>query len=319
MPIWTIPAIAALAAWGLLALLLKRSEILPLDLPNDRSLHSHPMPRIGGMALLPGAAIAWSLSGHSDDATRLLGVLAFVLFLLSLLDDKAGLPITWRFGVHIVVSAVASIALLGFCPQAMVCIFLIAWMTNLYNFMDGANGLAGGMAVIGFGVYALAAEGGSIVFLAAALSGAALGFLAFNFDPARVFLGDAGSVPLGFLAGGLGLVGIIELYWPWWFPLLVFSPFVVDASATLARRVLRRQPFWQAHREHYYQRLVRMGWSHRRLALAEYALMLLASASALLLRRADGVVVAVAGLFWCLTYATLMGFIDRRWSEQGAM
>jgi hypothetical protein len=97
-------------------------------------------------------------------------------------------------------------------------------------------------------------------------------FLLLNFSPARVFMGDAGSVPLGFLAGGIGIAGWRTVSWPAWFPLLVFSPFVVDASVTLARRMfMRRERFWHPHREHYYQRLVRMGWSHRRLALTEYA------------------------------------------------
>ena len=86
-------------------------------------------------------------------------------------------------------------------------------------------------------------------------------------------MGDAGSIPLGFLSAALGILGWRAGHWPLWFPLLVFSPFVVDASLTLARRVLRGERFWQAHRSHYYQRLVQLGWGHRNTALAEYALM----------------------------------------------
>jgi UDP-N-acetylmuramyl pentapeptide phosphotransferase/UDP-N-acetylglucosamine-1-phosphate transferase len=154
--------------------------------------------------------------------------------------------------------------------------------------------------------------------LAFALSGAALGFLLFNFDPARVFLGDAGSIPLGFLAGGLGLLGVVKGVWPWWFPLLAFSPFVVDATATLLRRMARREKFWTAHREHYYQRLVRMGWSHRRLALVEYTLMAACGASALALLHAD-FGLQMAGLsLWAAAYAGLMLFIDSRWANRAA-
>ena len=95
-------------------------------------------------------------------------------------------------------------------------------------------------------------------------------------------MGDAGSIPLGFLAGGFGLAGWQAGVWPAWFPVLVFSPFIVDASVTLMRRALRRQRIWQAHCEHYYQRLVRSGWGHRKTALAGYALMLACGAVAFL-------------------------------------
>ncbi len=154
--------------------------------------------------------------------------------------------------------------------------------------------------------------------LAFCLTAAATGFLVFNFSPAKVFMGDAGSVPLGFLAGTFGLAGWQEEVWPAWFPLLVFSPFVVDASATLMKRVLRREKFWQAHREHYYQRLVRMGWSHRRLALFEYVLMVACGISALILLSA-GLQLQVLGLSaWVAIYAGLMLFIDRRWASSAA-
>jgi UDP-N-acetylmuramyl pentapeptide phosphotransferase/UDP-N-acetylglucosamine-1-phosphate transferase len=95
-------------------------------------------------------------------------------------------------------------------------------------------------------------------------------------------MGDVGSVPLGFLAAAFGVIGWQQRDWAWWFPLLVFSPFIVDASVTLARRLLRRDRVWEAHRDHYYQRLVQLGWGHRRTALAEYGLMLACGMLALL-------------------------------------
>jgi len=120
--------------------------------------------------------------------------------------------------------------LLALPPQGwlVVALFAVAvgWMANLYNFMDGADGMAGGMALIGFSVYALAAAvGGAPAFALVNLcvAAAALGFLVFNFPPARVFMGDAGSIPLGFLAGALGLQGWAQDLWPLWFPLVVFG------------------------------------------------------------------------------------------------
>jgi len=154
----------------------------------------------------------------------------------------------------------------------------------VYNFMDGADGLAGGMSVIGFGAYALAAvsEGdAAVAALSLALAASALAFLVHNFHPARIFLGDVGSIPLGFLAGALGIIGWRNDTWPLWFPVLVFGPFIADSTVTLVRRLLRGERVWQAHREHYYQRMVRLGAGHRRTALVLYALMLVCAAAAL--------------------------------------
>jgi len=196
----------------------------------------------------------------------------------------------------------------------------VAWMTNLYNFMDGSDGLAGGMAVIGFGAYALAAASGGhapLLALSAALAAAALGFLLFNFPPARVFLGDVGSVPLGFLAGALGIVGWRDDLWPLWFPALVFAPFIADASATLLRRLARREKVWQAHREHYYQRLVRTGAGHRGAALAGYALMLVCAAAALYGRTERPLVQAAAVAAGLAALAVTGAWIDMRWARHG--
>jgi UDP-N-acetylmuramyl pentapeptide phosphotransferase/UDP-N-acetylglucosamine-1-phosphate transferase len=129
-------------------------------------------------------------------------------------------------------------------------------------------------------------------------------------------MGDAGSIPLGFLAGGLGLQGWQAGAWPAWFPVLVFSPFVVDASLTLARRLFRGERVWQAHREHAYQRLVLAGWSHRRLAAYAYALMLAAAACALAARRQGFMVQCGTILAWAALYALLAVAIDRRAPRQ---
>ena len=156
--------------------------------------------------------------------------------------------------------------------------------------MDGSDGLAGGMALIGFGAYAVAAQLAGdqpLAVLSLALCAASAAFLLYNFHPARIFMGDVGSVPLGFLAGALGLAGWANDVWPLWFPLLVFAPFMCDATLTLLKRLLRRERVWQAHREHYYQRLVRMGFGHRGTAWIEYAAMLGCALAALAARAAE--------------------------------
>jgi UDP-N-acetylmuramyl pentapeptide phosphotransferase/UDP-N-acetylglucosamine-1-phosphate transferase len=305
---------ALVAVLGLLALLRWR-RLLPVDLPNERSLHTRPTPRIGGLALLPAVLAGAWLGGVRDFDSGVLLICAAALFVVSVGDDRYGLGVGLRLLAHIGAALGFCLWLLGPLPVAVLAALGLVWLVNLYNFMDGANGLAGGMALIGFGALALASGNAPLGW---AIAGAAAGFLCFNIDPARVFLGDAGSVPLGLLAGGLGLLGAVRGDWPLWFPLLVFSPFIVDATATLLRRLLRGEKVWQAHREHYYQRLVRMGWSHRRLALTEYVLMATVATSALALLAAPllGQWLGVAA--WGLVYAGLMYWIDRLWQRNQA-
>ena len=277
-----VPLAAALACAAVVLTLLRRPEWLPLDRPNERSLHEAPIPRIGGVGLMAGVLLAFALLR----AEPLLAALIAILTVVSFLDDRSHLPIGVRFTAHAVAAVVfVALAMSDLHPiwQAAA-VLAVIWTTNLYNFMDGSDGLAGGMTLFGFAAYALGAWlAGDSIFaaLAGSVAAAATAFLAFNFPPARVFMGDAGSIPLGFLAATLGLLGWREGYWPIWFPVLVFSPFVLDASVTLARRVLRGERFWEAHKIHYYQRLVQLGWGHRNTALAEYALMALCGGVAL--------------------------------------
>ena len=288
-----------------------------LDVPNDRSLHRVPTPRTGGLGLFLGVAIAWFLTG--DGALSNLALLTIVVSAIFLVDDVRSLSVGVRFASQFVAAAVFAVAS-GLQPLLLMPVLIlgIVWSMNLYNFMDGANGLAGGMAVVGFGAYALAANAagaGDLAVVSAIIAGAALGFLAWNFDPARIFLGDAGSIPLGFLAAAIGLLGWQRGVWPFWFPLLVFSPFVLDATLTLVRRVLRGEKVWEAHKVHYYQRLVGLGWSHRRMALAEYAIMIAAAVSALLFREVGWVTATVLIGVWAVAYIAIAMTIDRRWTE----
>jgi UDP-GlcNAc:undecaprenyl-phosphate GlcNAc-1-phosphate transferase len=312
-----LPFLVFAVSAGLLAWLLRsgRAHRWALDQPNHRSLHTAPTPRVGGLGIVAGVLLATVLLGQG-----LLAGLLLLLAAVSWFDDRGHVLILVRLGVQflaIIVWVVVQVPdgwLLG-----VAAVFALVWMANLYNFMDGSDGLAGGMAVFGFGAYGVAAwlaGDGALALLAVSVAAAALGFLCLNFPPARVFMGDAGSVPLGFLAGAIGLTGWLQGAWPAWFPVLVYSPFVADASATLLKRMLRGERFWQAHRDHYYQHLVRMGWSHRKLALAEYALMAACGGSALALLHA-GAEVQVMGLSaWVAVYGGLILFIDSCWAKR---
>ena len=316
-------ALAPLAAF-FAAVLVARLLLTPagrrlaLDTPNDRSLHAHPVPRTGGLAVVAGVAVACALAQPGVAVT--LGA-ALALAAVSFADDLLGLPTLARLAAHLAAASVVLAFELGYAEPVLFTILLltIAWYTNLYNFMDGSDGLAGGMAVIGFGAYAIAAHlsgAGPFAALCASVAAAAAGFLVFNFPPARLFMGDAGSVPLGFLAGALGVVGWSRGYWPIWFPLLVFAPFVCDATLTLLRRALRRERVWQAHRDHYYQRLVRMGFGHRGTALVEYAVMAGCAAIALLARREPSTVQAGALALAAALLIAIAFWVDLRWARQ---
>jgi UDP-N-acetylmuramyl pentapeptide phosphotransferase/UDP-N-acetylglucosamine-1-phosphate transferase len=321
--------IAGALAFGLAAALvwlLSRPGLasLVLDVPNERSLHDRPIPRTGGIGLFVAAALTWvsaTSMGAAGAVLQPLAGIAGALAAVFLIDDVRGLTVGLRLGAQ-VLAATAFLVVAGLSlPLLLLPLFVvgITWSSNLYNFMDGANGLAGGMAIAGFGAYALAAQMAGQADLAIAsltIAGAAAGFLVWNFDPARIFLGDAGSIPLGFLASTLGITGWSQGAWPFWFPLVVFSPFVVDACVTLVKRALAGERLSQAHKSHYYQRLVRMGWSHRRLALSEYALMTAAAASALFAREARPIISGSVVVLWIGVFLVLAIAIDRHWQAR---
>jgi UDP-N-acetylmuramyl pentapeptide phosphotransferase/UDP-N-acetylglucosamine-1-phosphate transferase len=243
-----------------------------------------------------------------------------LLAAVSFLDDTRGLPVRWRLAAHFL-AACALLPTVGARVGPLAALIAVAatvWMVNLYNFMDGSDGLAGGMAFFGFGFYALAAWlGGQPSFAVANLTvvAAAGAFLLFNFHPARIFMGDAGSIPLGFLAAALGFLGWQRGIWPLWFPPMVFSPFVVDASVTLLKRLLRREKVWQAHRDHYYQRLVRMGAGHRNTALMEYILMAAVGGASVWAAGRGGTLQAAFLLAWVPVYGGLLRWIDVHWQR----
>jgi len=314
------PLISALVALVLTLLLTQSKHGKWVDIPNERSLHTGPTPRIGGVALMAGILSGWLLM--SQFWIGWITLPALFLFALSLADDMRGLSAKTRLIAHFVAALAAlwgaGIGWLWLLPLLL----FIVWMTNLYNFMDGSDGLAGGMAVFGFGFYGIAGlVNGDEIFamLSFTVGAAALGFLFHNFPPAKVFMGDAGSIPLGFFAATFGVWGWQHGYWPFWYPLLVFSPFVADATVTLFKRILRGEQLAQAHRSHYYQRLVQMGWGHRNTAIAEYVLMFLAGASAL-----RGLGMSVRGqclllICWGVIYFGLMIWVDRCWNRNEAL
>ena len=285
-----------------------------LDFPNSRSLHIDPVPRVGGVGLLFGAILAWLVFSVSLPVSIWLGV--SVLAGISVIDDVWKVSVRYRLIVHALVALGCCVSLLldvqGWLP-VIVCTLMVIWMSNLFNFMDGSDGLAGGMVLIGFGFYGLAAvSSGDIDFALVnfSVAGASLGFLLHNFHPARVFLGDVGAIPLGYLASVMGLLGWINGLWSLWVPLLIFSPFIADATVTLIKRLLRGEKIWLAHREHYYQRMVQSGLGHKHTALIGYGLMCVAGLSAIWVNERDILIQFVMVVIWGLIYLGLMLMMD---------
>lgn len=251
-----------------------------LDRPNERSSHTHPTPRNGGLAIIAGIVVVLLLFGGWHDARQLV-VLGWAATIagMGLLDDLRSLPARYKLGVQALAAAAAILAadvtlrvvelpLLGDLrlPHVVglfVTLFWIVGMTNAYNFMDGVNGIAAVQAIVCGSAYAWFSnmQGDSAgVVLALGLVGGAAGFLVFNAS-GSIFMGDVGSSTLGFL---FAVLALRLTYWdvPFLAAVLPLLPFLVDTAITLARRTIRRERLFEAHRTHYYQRLTNFGWSH---------------------------------------------------------
>jgi UDP-N-acetylmuramyl pentapeptide phosphotransferase/UDP-N-acetylglucosamine-1-phosphate transferase len=309
--------VVSLAATGGALWWLKHRQIL--DEPNHRSSHTSPTPRGGGLALVPVLAVAWAVTailGMAPLATLAVVVLALALAFLCWRDDLGGLPVLQRFGAQIVAILIGLFfvhggghVFQGLLPPALdyaLTALLWLWFVNLYNFMDGIDGITGGQTVaIGFGAALVAflssdPNGGALP-LGLTLGAVALGFLAWNWAPAKLFLGDVGSIPLGYLTGWLllGMAGEGQ-----WAPALILPLYyLVDATVTLLRRAVRFERIWHAHREHFYQRAVQAGLGHGAVVLRILAanLLLIGLASLGLAWPWVAVVLAfvvVGGLLW---------------------
>ncbi len=315
LPIIVSFALAAAFTW------LFSSRFTPLkilDHPNERSLHVAPVHRTGGLAILIGAFLAVLLSGSLgllNEFSNVFILSAAVLLFISFLDDLRHVAIGIRFLTQALAAFLVCFYFLGI---QLIWLFPVAialvWMINLYNFMDGMDGFAGGMSAIGFGFFSLIAyQQGAIepALLCALIASASVGFLLFNFPPAKIFMGDAGSTLMGFFAGIAILYFHLENLLFAGLGVLLFSPFIIDATVTLLRRMYRGEKFWLAHRTHYYQRLVQAGWGHKATVLVEYGLMLLCGGTVLLVAQQPALQWPVmAG--WLSGYAVIMLWLEKR-------
>jgi Fuc2NAc and GlcNAc transferase len=273
----------ALTAWALSY----GSRHRILDLPQARSSHTVPTPRGGGAGLVITFLMfvlfaGWRAVIDARLAAALVGG-GFAVALTGALDDRFKLPARFRIAIHFLASIWALWMLRGAPPLYLgwavwnwgwigdlVCLIGIAWMINLYNFMDGIDGLAGLEAICASMLSALLLARSGLEGLsqsALMLAAASAGFLVWNWSPAKVFMGDVGSGFLGFVFGVLAVSSAKQrpwLLWPW---LILLSVFIVDASLTLMRRLVSGKQWYQAHRSHAYQHAAKRWGSHSKVTL----------------------------------------------------
>jgi len=310
---WLIPALAGLSFC--LTAVLRRYALSKslLDIPNMRSSHSVPTPRGGGVAIVMsylGGLTALSATGLIPATVfiALTGAGALTA-IIGFLDDHGHIAARWRLLAHFsaaawavwwlgglpVVSVYGLQIDMGWVGHLLAVIYLV-WMLNLYNFMDGIDGIAGVEAVTvcagGFLLYwvsNVAGQGWPLILLIAGVAG----FLFWNFPPARIFMGDAGSGFLGIALGVLSLQAAwisSDLFWAW---LILLGVFIVDATFTLLRRLLRGDKVYEAHRSHAYQFASRRFGRHLPITLAVAMInvfWLLPVALCMVLYRLDGAV-----------------------------
>lgn len=307
------------------------TRYISLDKPNSRSLHYEPTPRLGGIAIIFGILAPISAYYFANDiAAPFILILGYLLVaIISLIDDYIKVSSIIRLIVHILSAILAvnagymiELFSAGFGEAAMptyinitVSVILIVWMINLYNFMDGIDGLAGGMAAFGFGAFAVIGymEGQAVfTIINLILVSSSLGFLAWNYPPAKIFMGDNGSSSLGFLAAVLSIWAHVNEVIPIWISGVIFSPFLMDATVTLIIRVVKREQFWIAHKTHHYQLLAESGMERRKLVNSEYVLMLVCSVIAIITYNAEPEVQALFILMLIILYIILMQYVRKQ-------
>lgn len=319
--------LGALLATPVVLAILRRTRIF--DHPNHRSSHSVPTPRGGGWGLLCGfaaglVALAWFRGTALPFPWPMLAG-ALLLLVVSATDDVRGLGAAFRFGAQIVAIALAlaglpgdALLFQGWLPlplDRLATAVAWLWFVNLYNFMDGIDGLAATEAVaIGAGIGAAALLAGAAFDSVAApgwlLAAAAMGFLPWNWQRARIFLGDVGSILLGFLGGWLLIALAIEGQAA--AALILPAYFLADATVTLLRRLMQGAHPAEPHREHFYQRAIRAGWSHARTTL--FVACVNAGLFLLALLSVDHPWPAIAGA--ALLTGGALAFLDHAWRRR---
>lgn len=264
-----------------------------VDIPNERSSHSRPTPRGGGLGIFVAVTLGvwfWSASTHVELVWTNILIGAGAVAAIGFWDDVRSVSAHWRFCVHLVAAIFLFLAFpdglkirlfagqsFGGLPAFLLSCVGVVSAINMFNFMDGIDGLAASEAVFvtGGGALILLLNGDAhtpVALVCVLVSAASAGFLLVNWPPARIFMGDVGSGFLGFSIAAVALWSMTDelmLFWTW---ITLGGVFVADATVTFFRRLLRRENVASAHRMHAYQRLSRRWSSHRRVSILTTAI-----------------------------------------------
>lgn len=260
-----------------------------VDHPSDRRIHREPTPRLGGVAILAGFLVPVLYYLPADRATRALVTGAVLIALLGAVDDVWGLsppvkltgqaacasvPVAAGLTIDHITVPLLGAGDLGAAQYPLTILWFIA-LVNMINFSDGMDGLAAGISGLGLTTFAvLAASLGraDAAIMAAALAGACAAFLWFNFHPARIFMGDSGSMLLGFVIAGVAVGGVMKSAAAIAVvaPLVVLAIPILDTSFVILKRLKHGLPVYSADRSHFHHRFFTIGWSQRKTVLALY-------------------------------------------------
>ncbi|CAN5826674.1 glycosyltransferase family 4 protein [soil metagenome] len=309
--VMTVTLTPLIAAWA------RRRDLL--DVPNHRSSHVVATPRTGGAAFVPAVLIGVAIlhaTGMIETNVLIVVGAALAVGVVGFIDDLHSLPAAGRFLFQLIValllvqtlgSPAFPFALHGPIAAGLTVIWIAA-LTNAYNFMDGIDGIAGAHAVvagIGWALIGVLIDSQQVTALGLVAAAAASGFLVYNWQPARVFMGDAGSAFLGFLFGAIPLLITAErAEQPMVSAWLLAWPFLFDTALTLIRRAHRRENVLLAHRSHLYQRLTATGLTHWRVSLLYSALSAIGGTAAIALAAGRSV---VATIFAIAVVASALG------------
>tara|TARA_B100001093_G_scaffold519398_1_gene608252 strand:+ start:8517 stop:11351 length:2835 start_codon:yes stop_codon:yes gene_type:complete len=270
MHLIVFPILIFFITYLLIGISLKYKIITINDEPNERSLHNSITPRYGGLIFISVSLLTGFLI--FPEHIQYLIILCLLLMSISFIDDIGHVNFVIRLIIHFLIAFSLIFIQPGeynFFIYSLLVLYLV-WSINLTNFIDGANGLAGGCSFISFLIYGIAfyLSGNDDFFLfSLIISSSIFAFLIYNFDDAKIFMGDTGAATLGFLLAAFGFYGWSQDYWFFWFPLLVSAPAISDTTLTLLKRIFHGHKFWEPHQNHLFQKLILMGNGHRKISI----------------------------------------------------
>lgn len=293
MKLLIVFTLVGISSWALTGVLRRYATAKSLmDVPNTRSSHSIPTPRGGGLAIvitfLSGLIILWALSQLESVLLIALFGAGSILAFIGFIDDRGHIAARWRLLAHFLAAGwllywIDGVSLLNAFESVYLTWFVnifalvgVVWFLNLYNFMDGIDGIAGiealSSTLVSGAILVVVFDYSQLAYLYILLLVAVAGFLIWNFPPAKIFMGDAGSGFLGIILGGFALHSIqvsVQLFWAW---VILLGVFIVDATYTLTRRLIQGEKVYQAHRSHAYQYASRKYNSHRAVTISVLAI-----------------------------------------------